>query len=328
MRYRELRIAIVDPLTLVGRDLRELLKQRGFPASRTRLFHSDPGEGGQVAEDDGEAAFIPPIRPGDLEDSQFVFLCGKPARSGAVMKGHTEAHGTFLCLGPVSSAELAWVGAPRPESRLQRLPHPMSYVLAETVRSLGSVSGMESLTGISAVIDRPVSEVGKDGLDELFQQAIALASFKPLPKKLLEFQAAFNEFYPDDSEEFDRQVAQDFQAMLPKSPAPSVFSARTGIFHGHHLRLELRFGGPAPSAAAALEALSAKDSGFDVRAYDDGAGVIDAAGQDEILVLRASAIPGSLRLALACDHLRRPLALQAVRLAEEMVAAAGFLADA
>lgn len=328
MRYRELRIAIVDPLALVGKDLRELLKARGFPASKTRLFHSSPGAAGQIADDDGEAAFIPPLAEGDLEDAQIVFLCGPAARSKAVLKAHTEGHGTLLCLSPVPQAALVWLNGPKAESRIQRLPHPVAHVLAETLRVLLTLPGTTVPSGISVVVDRPVSEIGKDGLDELFQQAIALATFKPLPKKLLEFQAAFNEFYPEDSEAYERQVAQDFQSIHPALPAPSVFSARAGVFHGHHIRVEVRWDKTPPPLESALKAFGAQESGFDVRAYDDGAGVIDAAGQDDILVLRAGASPDGLHLALACDHLRQPLALHAVRLAEQMVAGGGFLADA
>ena len=41
-------------------------------------------------------------------------------------------------------------------------------------------------------LDRPVSELGVPALDELFQQAISLASFKPLSKDVLGTQSAFN----------------------------------------------------------------------------------------------------------------------------------------
>jgi aspartate-semialdehyde dehydrogenase len=328
MKYRQLRVAVIDPISLAGVDLRLLLKQRAFPASRVLLYHSSPVAEALIAEADGEAAFIQPLAEGDLEDAQIVFLCGTAGQSNSVLDKHARDQATFVCLSPAPVASLVWLHGPKVDSRLLRLPHPAAYVLAEVFRALELAGISARPSGISVVIDRPVSELGKEGLDEMFQQAIAMASFKPLPKKLLEFQAAFNIFYPEDSEDFEKEIGQDFCAMLPGLPVPTVLSARAGVFHGHHLRVEIRYPDAAPALKQVLDAFSAKDSGFDVRTFDDGAGVIDAAGQDDILVLRAAGSQGSIRLALACDHLRQPLALQAIRLAEQIVADEGLLADA
>ena len=68
--------------------------------------------------------------------------------------------------------------------------------------------------------------------------------------------------------------------------------------------------------------------GFGEADVDGPAGIVDAAGRDETLLLRATASGSAGRLFLASDHLRRPGALLAVRIAEAAVAERGLLPDA
>jgi aspartate-semialdehyde dehydrogenase len=108
----------------------------------------------------------------------------------------------------------------------------------------------------------------------------------------------------------------------------TVLSARAGVFHGTTLRLGVRFEGDAPAPAALRSALLATGRGFAEADVDGPAGIVDAAGRDETLVLRTSSSGGEGRLFLASDHLRRPGALLAVRIAEAAVAERGLLPDA
>ena len=41
-----LSVALVEPTTLLGRDVRAVLKERAFPASKIHLFHQTPQPGG------------------------------------------------------------------------------------------------------------------------------------------------------------------------------------------------------------------------------------------------------------------------------------------
>ena len=68
-------VAIVDPGTLVGRDVKAVLRERGFPASHVHLFHTGSTEDGLLTEDDGEAAFVTPLAPDGLSGCAIAFLC-------------------------------------------------------------------------------------------------------------------------------------------------------------------------------------------------------------------------------------------------------------
>ena len=67
-------IAIVEPTTLPGRDVRAALTERGFPASRVHLFHQAAGDTGLLAADDDEVAFVAPLTDDALETSRIAFL--------------------------------------------------------------------------------------------------------------------------------------------------------------------------------------------------------------------------------------------------------------
>jgi aspartate-semialdehyde dehydrogenase len=214
---------------------------------------------------------------------------------------------------------------PLPPGDLFLLRDPAATVLADAVAALDALAPVAALT---AAIDRPASELGKDALDELFQQAIAIASFRSVPKDHLGAQSAFNLFNPADTDAFDARVAEDVRALLGRDLPMTILSARAGVFHGTTLRLDVRFDGDAPPAPAVREALLAAGRGFGEPDVDGPAGIVDASGRDETLLLRASSAGGATRLFLGSDHLRRPGAILAVRVAEAAVAERGLLADA
>ena len=124
------------------------------------------------------------------------------------------------------------------------------------------------------------------------------------------------------------RVAEDVRALVGRDLPVTVLSARTGVFHGTTIRHELRFAGPAPSAGDLKAALLATGYGFAEADVDGPAGIVDAAGRDETLLLGAWSAGSTGRLFLASDALRRPGALLAVRVAEAAVADRGLLPDA
>jgi hypothetical protein len=321
-------IAIVDPASLLGRDVRAVLSERAFPASKILLFHTGTADG-LLTEDEDEAAFSAPLTPDALETSKIAFFCGRAADTAAFLETRIDDD----CLAVDLSGLRAGGAFARPSdpSTLSPLPDgslfltydPVAAVLAEATLAVGRIA---RIAGATAAVDRPASELGKGALDELFHQAISLAQFRPVPKEVFETQAAFNAFYPADTESWDARVAEDFQALAGGVPL-SLLSVRAGFFHGHLLRIELRTDGPAPPSEAVRVALR-EAGGFDEADPESLSGPVEAAGRDETIVLRVASSGSSVRLGLAADHLRRAGAIMAVRLAEQAVAERGLLPDA
>lgn len=323
-------VAIVEPTTLLGRDVRAVLTERKFPASRVHLFHQAAGDSGLLAADDDEVAFIAPLTDDALETSRIAFLCGSAAETARFSATRKDGALAIDLSGVRNGQPLvvpSEVSDTRqlPEGSLFLTPHPVAFLLAEVVRT---VDGVVPVVGITAAVDRPVSELGKAALDELFQQALALATFRPMPKEVLGTQVAFNSHAPIDSRAFEARVAEDTAALLAREIPLTILSARSGVFHGHLLRVELRLCADGPSSSDLLARFREQKQAFDIVDPENLSGPVEAAGRDETLLLRGEAEGRRVTLTLAADHLRRAGALLAVRLAEQAARERGWLEPA
>ncbi len=315
-------IAIVDPTSLLGRDVKAVLSERGFPFSKVHLFHS-AGSEGTLAADDDEVAFVAPLTPDALDTSRVAFFCGRAEGTSRFLATRTRDGCLAIDLsgvrtgGPFATPD----GALRPDVPLLLTYDPTAFVVAETLRL---VDALAPIAAVTLAVDRPVSELGKAALDELFQQAIALAAFRPLPKEVLGAQAAFNIHVPTDSAAYERRVATDVRSLLGRDLPVSVLSARAGVFHGQLIRMELRFDGPAPVRDSVRGALFAPGTELEDVDPETLSGPVESAARDETLVLRVESSDATVRITLASDHLRRGAARLGVRLAEEWLRASGL----
>jgi aspartate-semialdehyde dehydrogenase len=323
-------VGLVEPTTLLGRDVRAVLTERAFPFSRVHLFHQAGGPGGVLAAQDDEVEFIAPLTKDALEPCRVAFLCGSADETARFLATRTD-DALAIDLSGVRNGQPLLVpseeGEPRPlpSGSLFLTPHPVAFVLAEVVRTVDRVA---PVVGVTAAVDRPVSELGKAALDELFEQALALATFRPVPKEVLGTQIAFNSHAPADSRAFEARVAEDLAALLAREIPVTILSARTGVFHGHLLRVELRLDADAPPLDAVLARFREQPQAFEIVDPENLSGPVEAAGRDETLLLRGESEGRRVTLTLAVDHLRRAGALLAVRLAEQAARERGWLASA
>ncbi len=328
---RGLSVALVDPGTLAGRDVKAVLRERGFPAAHLHLLQTGDPSSGLLTEDDGEAAYVAALEADSLSTCQIAFLCG-PAKATARFLSLRAPDGCLVLDLSGQRQEGTFVDAlrgvlpsPLPAGDHFLLRDPAATVLADAVAALETLRPVQAVT---VAIDRPASDLGKDALDELFQQAIAVASFRSVPKDTLGTQSAFNIYSPADTDAFENRVAGDVRALLGRDLPMGVLSARASVFHGTTLRLEIRFEGDAPAPDALRSALLAAGRGFAEADVDGPPGILDAAGRDETLLIRTASEGSAARLFLASDDLRRPWALLAVRIAEAAIAERGLLPDA
>jgi len=230
-----LSVALVDPGSLAGRDVKAVLRERSFPSVRLHLFHTGDSTSGLLTEDDGEAALASPLEPDGLEGCQIAFLCGPPDATARFLSRRSKDGCLAIDVsgqrgaGTRVDALRGVLPSPLPESDLLVLRDPTATVLADAIVAAESTG---ALAGVTAAIDRPASDLGKDALDELFQQAIAIASFRSIPKDRLGAQCAFNVYSPADTDAFDGRVAEDVRELLgrdlPVTTSPRGRASSTG----------------------------------------------------------------------------------------------------
>src|SRR5260370_31041475 len=91
------RAAIVGAATLKGKELKEVLEERNFPAVDIRLL-DDNESLGQLDRVQDEIAIIQPVTPGRLENVDFTFFASNEEFSRANHKLPRQAGSPVVAL--------------------------------------------------------------------------------------------------------------------------------------------------------------------------------------------------------------------------------------
>ena len=329
------RVAIVGAATLKGRELKEVLTDRNFPATDIRLL-DDEESLGQVQAVGEEPTFIQSVLPEHLDDIDFSFFAGeekftrdtwqmaRKAGSDIIDLSYAlEDHPGVLLRAPWVEHEL---GATRKVDFTEApvvVAHPAAIVLALLLLRAQKVG---ALVRTIVTLFEPASEHGRRGMDELHEQTVNLLSFQQLPKAVFDSQVAFNmlDRYGENSQpalsSVEARIQRHFQGIVQdKLHVPSLMLLQAPIFHGHAFSLYIEL-----DTAAHLEEVTAAISGEHVDVLQTGEespSNVNAAGQEQIqVVVRADAQnPKGFWLWAASDNLRIA-ALTATECAEDLIA--------
>lgn len=318
------RLGIVNPLTLVGNEVKTLLHDRGIPYQKITLLSSLEDEKGALTELDDEPAVVQPISNDELDGLDLVFFCGPgdanlPWIELAEQLGFiavdlsqpsSMAAGHYAVSG-VNDEEIAGrtgvLISPGP------IATPLSIFLGQLLKSV-------PIELCVATVIQPASESGQGGVEELMQQTISVFNMTAVPQAVFDRQLAFNLYPAQGMDEEIAGISKRIREVIGDFPlAISVLQGT--LFHGHSfsLFLQMRAGTKPEDLAAALRGHPA----IEVNEDAEGVSTVDAAGRDQILVstIRADAsLPGSFWVWMVSDNLRRGSALNAVLAAETVLA--------
>ncbi len=327
-------VALVGATALKGKEVRDVLSERSFPALEIKLLDEEDALG-QLDQVNDEPAIIQGVSPEHLEGVDFAFLTGDESYiaktwaiardSGADIIDLSYALENNIDVGlraPWLEREL---GHTRPVG-LQSVPvviaHPAAVVMALLLARLHKAAPLQRAC---AVIGQPASEYGRRGMDELHDQTVNLLSFQQMPNAVFGTQAAFNLFaqpvqgaHPS-LQEAESRIVRHFQSIArQKLSTPAVLLVQVPVFHGYTIAMYVQAG--APVTAAALEAALKGPHLTIANAQDEFPSNVNVAGSSEILAsVRPDGAGGDgFWLFAACDNLRVS-AIQAVECAEEMV---------
>jgi aspartate-semialdehyde dehydrogenase len=320
------RIGIVNPLTLVGNEVKSILRERSFPFDRVALLDSTGEAAGSLTEIDEEPAVVSPVTDLELEDLDLVFFCGPAEANRKWIERAGDDRFVAIDVSQPSSAEdgklavagvnLEDVGA---SDEVIVSPHPVAIPIALILHQVESLAPVDICT---ATVVQPASEFEQEGVEELAKQTISVLNIQSVPQKVFERQLAFN-LYPaaEHNEEFI--VGQVRQLIDPRTELALLVTQGT-IFHGHTFSLFLRTKEELTNdrilgAFRANPALALPEG-------DQQFGTIDAAGKDEVLIAEVRqdpAIRGGFWVWAVCDNLRRSSALNAVLIAEKVLFGGG-----
>ncbi|HEX9162417.1 MAG TPA: Asd/ArgC dimerization domain-containing protein [Thermoanaerobaculia bacterium] len=315
------RLGIINPLTLVGNEIKTILRERAFPFAKVALLDSTGEAAGALTEVGDEPAVVTPASAIELEDLDLVFFCGPPAGNREWIDRHGEDRFVVIDVSQPSSVEDGTVtvaGVNLDEalgSRLIISPHPVAIPIALILHEIERITPIDLCT---ATVIQPASEFEQLGVEELAKQTISVLNIQSVPKEIFDRQLAFN-LYPalEHREEFI--VAQLHQLIDPKTGIALLITQGT-IFHGHTFSLFVRTRDEI-ELGRIIEALSGNKA-IAFAEGDQAFGTIDAAGRDEVLIAEVRADPsfsGGFWVWAVCDNLRRSSALNAVLIAEHVL---------
>jgi len=254
-------IAIVGGESLLGKEVQELLDARKAPVNVqlvTSLEVEEVKGASILTRGVDEPLVMASIELADLGAARAVVLAGSKSSSD---KAYQKIHGAkpvpaiIDVSGGLESLAEARLRAPMVEppgfgtdarGSVQTIAHPAAIALAlllTNVRRAGAIR--RSI----AEIFEPVSERGQAGIDELQKQAVALLSFKPLPKDVFDAQISFNMLsqYGADAplplDEIEQKIDRHLASLLATSgpPMPSLRLIQAPVFHGYSISVWIEF---------------------------------------------------------------------------------------
>ncbi len=313
---------IVNPLSLVGNEVKSILRDRSFPFSRVALLDSTGEHAGALTEMGDEPAFVAAASNEELEDLDLVFFCGPPEGNREWIE--RAGPGRFIAIDlsqptTIENGKLVIAGVNLDElpARTNPIvsPHPIAIPIAHVLHGIAPVAAVDSCT---ATVVQPASEFGQAGVEEVAAQAISVLNVKPVPRNVFDRQVAFNLFPAAEGIE-DVIVSQVRAVTNPRTELALMITQGT-IFHSHTFSLFLRLADEV-SVETIVDALN-KSSAMAFAEGDQQYGTIDAAGRDEVLIAEVRAdrnVERGIWVWAVCDNLRRSSALNAVLIAEKVL---------
>jgi aspartate-semialdehyde dehydrogenase len=329
-------VAVVGATGLVGKEILSVLAERKFPTAEVRALASERSEGGTVAF--GAES----LRVKKLDENSFagidlaLFSAGGPisqkfaplaAAAGAVVVDNTAAFrfekDVPLVVPEVNPQALAGY----------RARNIIANPNCSTIQMVVALKPLHDAAKIKRVVVatyQSVSGAGKEAVDELAAQTLALFNQKEVTKTVFPHQIAFNclpqidIFLENGYTKEEMKMVWETQKILDPAIKVSPTTVRVPTFACHAEAVNVEFENDL-SPEQARELLK-KFPGVVV--VDDPAKKeyplnVMAAGRDEVFVgriRRDESVPHGLNLWVVSDNIRKGAATNAVQIAELMIA--------
>jgi hypothetical protein len=236
------RILIVDPLTLLGRELLRVLQLDAELSRSVAYGHTDLDDEHQISELAGDPALVPPIEgPADFESAELLLVASTQANprlkhlvrfmddhpaTPTVVVGRSA--GLWEQTRPATGAALSW------DSLHVRVAHPALIALSTILEALGD---FEPVWASVAAVE-PVSSLGQEEIARMARQAAQRLSGAPVEELIDDHILAFNLV----GVETDDLVHE--AAILMPNIELVVTRTASGCFHGHTAHIGVGFRAP------------------------------------------------------------------------------------
>jgi aspartate-semialdehyde dehydrogenase len=326
------KIAVVGATGNVGREMLNILEERGFPADEVVALASRRSLGTEVSYGDRTLK----VKVLDNYDFSDTDICVMSA-GGAVSKEWAPKIGRQGCI--VIDNSSAWrydadvplvVPEVNPDAvagftKKNIIANP-NCSTAQLVVALKPLHDAARIRRVVVATYQSVSGAGKEGMDELFEQTRAVFVADPVTAKKFTKRIAFNViphidvFMEDGSTKEEWKMVAETKKILDPKIKLTATCVRVPVFIGHSEAVNIEFEKPI-TADEAREILRDAPGCQVVDKHEDGGYIspLESAGEDATYISRIredSTIDNGLNLWVVSDNLRKGAALNTVQIAE------------
>ena len=330
------KIAVAGATGNVGREMLTILEERGFPADEVVALASRRSVGTEVSYGD-RTLKVKDLATYDFSDTDICLM----SAGGSVSKEFSPKIGAQGCV--VIDNSSAWrydadvpliVPEVNPDavegfSKRNIIANP-NCSTAQLVVALKPLHDRATIRRVVVATYQSVSGAGKEGMDELFTQTRAVFVNDPVERKKFTKRIAFNViphidvFMEDGQTKEEWKVTAETKKMLDPKIKVTCTAVRVPVFIGHSEAVNVEFEKPI-TADEARDILREAPGCLVIDKREDGGYITphESAGEDATYISRIREDPtvdNGLNMWVVSDNLRKGAALNAVQIAELLVA--------
>jgi len=326
-------VAVVGATGAVGREMVSILEERKFPVSELVLLASERTEGERI-EFNNKNWLVKKLDKDSFNGVDIALFSAGSERSlkfapaavaaGAVVIDNSSA----FRMDPKVPLVIPEVNAHAIAKHSGIIANPNCSTIA-LLMVLKPVHDAVKIKRVVVTTFQSVSGTGKEAIEELASQTVALLNFKDIETRIFPYQIAFNCIPQIDNflengytREELKMVNETHKIMEDESIGLTATAVRVPVFrcHAESVNIETEKKISANEARAVLSKMPG------VKVYDDPSRSIyplqlDVTGKDETYVGRVredETIKNGLNLWIVTDNIRKGAALNAVQIAEHL----------
>ena len=330
------RVAVVGATGAVGREILKTLAERGFPVDEAAALASPRSAGQEVSFGDKAVLKVKNLETFDFKGWDIALF--SPGAAVSAIHAPRAAAAGCLVIDNTSQFRMdADVPLVVPEVNPQALLRIPRGIVANpncsTIQMVVALKPLHDEFRIKRVVVstyQSVSGAGKDGMDELWAQSRAMYVNDPPTVQEFTKQIAFNciphidKFMDDGSTKEEWKMAVETRKIMGADIPVHATCVRVPVFIGHSEAVNVEFELPV-TAGEARAALREAPGVVVMDTREDGGYITpqECAGEDAVFVSRIRkdpTVPHGLSFWCVSDNLRKGAALNAVQIAETVVA--------
>ena len=330
------KVAVVGATGNVGREMLNILEERGFPADEVVALASRRSQGTEVSYGD-RTLKVKALDTYDFSDTDICLM----SAGGEISKEWSPKIGKQGCV--VIDNSSAWrydsevpliVPEVNPDAvegfRKKNIIANPNCSTAQLVVALKPLHDVAKIKRVVVSTYQSVSGAGKEGMDELFEQSRAVFVADPVSAKKFTKRIAFNViphidvFMEDGYTKEEWKMVAETKKMLDPKIKLTATAVRVPVFIGHSEAVNIEFENPI-TPEEAREILREAPGCQVVDKHENGGNITpyESAGEDATYISRIRediTVENGLALWVVSDNLRKGAALNTIQIAELLVA--------